>query len=131
MRLTSTFPQAERFEQSHPPFLLATKLEAFESRGKGDFYGSRDFQDIIVLIDGREELQDEVNDAPDKLRAFVAGRFEQLARNQAFDSGIQGALLPGPETQERAELVVKRRIREMTRTAVPQPEGSSRTEGLR
>jgi UDP-glucose 4-epimerase len=37
-----------------PAYLLATKLEAFRSRGKDDLYGSRDFEDIIALIDGRE-----------------------------------------------------------------------------
>lgn len=36
-----------------PSFLLATKLEAFRTRDKLDFYGSRDFGDVVVLIDGR------------------------------------------------------------------------------
>lgn len=36
-----------------PPCLLATKLEAFKSRGREDLLGSRDFGDVIALIDGR------------------------------------------------------------------------------
>jgi predicted nucleotidyltransferase len=35
------------------PFFLATKLEAFKGRGKGDFSGSRDLEDLIAVVDGR------------------------------------------------------------------------------
>jgi hypothetical protein len=32
-----------------PPFLLATKLEAFASRGNADYVGSRDMADVVSL----------------------------------------------------------------------------------
>jgi hypothetical protein len=41
---------------TRPDYLLATKIEAFNGRGHEDFLGSRDFGDMISLIDGREEL---------------------------------------------------------------------------
>lgn len=41
-------------------YLLATKLEAFKGRGNRDFLGSRDFDDVIVLVDGSEELVHEL-----------------------------------------------------------------------
>ncbi len=123
-------PSGQTIRAVPPAFLLATKLEAFKSRGNGDFYGSRDFQDIVVLIDGREELPGEVARAPDRLREFVATEFETLMVDQSFDSGIQGALLPGPETQERAELVVRPRISQIV-AAAPHSQPGSQTEGLR
>ena len=43
------------------PYFLATKIEAFESRGEGDFYGSHDLEEIITLLDGREFLFDEIS----------------------------------------------------------------------
>ena len=43
-----------------PANLLATKLEAFAGRGGGDFLASRDFEDVVALVDGREELAEEV-----------------------------------------------------------------------
>jgi predicted nucleotidyltransferase len=41
------------------PFFLATKLEAFRTRGREDFMASHDLEDIIALVDGRSELVEE------------------------------------------------------------------------
>ena len=45
-----------------PPYLMATKLETFKGRGRGDFLGSRDCADVVALLDGglSEGLSDEV-----------------------------------------------------------------------
>jgi hypothetical protein len=34
---------------------VATKLEAFASRGGGDFLTSHDLEDVLNIVDGREE----------------------------------------------------------------------------
>lgn len=44
----------------NPVYFIATKLEAFKGRGNSDPMSSRDIEDILNLIDGREELQAEV-----------------------------------------------------------------------
>ncbi len=93
-----------------PPYLLATKLEAFRDRGKEDFYASRDFGDAIALIDGREELSAEIAVAAEPLREYVSGRLDELSRHPNFDYGIEGALPFGPEAKERVEMVVWPRI---------------------
>ena len=109
----SLLPSGRAIATIPPPFLLATKLEAFGTRGKRDFYGSRDFGDVVALIDGRVELADEVGVAPEPLRVYVADQIEELLRHPHFDNGIEGALA-GPEAFERLELVVRPRIAEIT-----------------
>jgi hypothetical protein len=37
-----------------PPYFIATKLEAFRSRGGGDYTNSHDLEDLLTVIDGRE-----------------------------------------------------------------------------
>jgi hypothetical protein len=91
-------------------YLLATKLEAFRSRGKGDLYGSRDFEDVVSLIDGREELADELTVAPAELRAYVAEQLTELSQAETFDAAVEGALKGGSENRERFELVARPRI---------------------
>jgi hypothetical protein len=91
-----------------PPYLLATKLAAFASRGKGDYLASRDFGDIVALIDGREELVEEVADARDELRDYVRKQFSTMASDAYLESGISGALLPDEASQARASIVKQR-----------------------
>jgi hypothetical protein len=35
------------------PYFLATKLEAFDGRGSGDYLTSHDIEDLVAVIDGR------------------------------------------------------------------------------
>ncbi len=93
-----------------PPFLLATKLEAFASRGNGDPIASHDFEDVIALVDGREELVGEVRTAPPDVRAFLAQSLVALRGQHRFLDGAAGALLPDAASQARLEAVVLPRL---------------------
>lgn len=53
------------------PYFLATKLEAFKSRGQNDFYGSHDFEDIIYLIDNRTTIVSEILMSEDDLKQYI------------------------------------------------------------
>jgi len=59
------------------PCFIATKLEAFFSRGNGDHLMSKDIEDILAVVDGREEILEEMKfSAPDVggfVRASIAG----------------------------------------------------------
>jgi len=46
-----------------PVYFCASKLEAFAGRGKNDFSGSRDLEDLIAVVDGRSELVGEIQTA--------------------------------------------------------------------
>lgn len=99
-----------------PPYLVATKLEAFAGRGRDDYIASRDFADIVTLLDGRAELIREIAEAPAALRTYLTS---ELTRHQAhwrFMDGIYAALLPDDASQARAERVVIPRINEITST---------------
>ncbi|HVQ59174.1 MAG TPA: nucleotidyl transferase AbiEii/AbiGii toxin family protein [Solirubrobacterales bacterium] len=107
-------PSRARIQAAPPAYLLATKLEAFRSRGKGDLYGSRDFEDIISLIDGRGELVVEVSQCPEDLRGYVSEQLQELSGAEFFDSAAEGALKGGLETRERYETIVRPRIEALT-----------------
>lgn len=83
---------------------VATKLEAFASRGGGDFLSSHDLEDVLNIVDGREELAAEMSKAPDDLRQAVATAFGQLLQNQDFANVLPG-LIAEPE---RAGLITER-----------------------
>ena len=93
------------------PWFLATKLEAFTGRGNGDYLGSRDIEDIVAVIDGRDGLVDEVRAAPEELRIFLEAQFATLLREPSFVTSIVGHV--AGESQ-RAEIVIDR-LREIAR----------------
>lgn len=104
-------PSAARIRAVSPPYLLATKLEAFNGRGSRDFLGSRDFGDIIALVDGRQELVDEVAHAPDDVRTYIATELTDHLADPRFADGLFGALRPDVASQGRAEVIVLPRLR--------------------
>jgi len=107
-------PSGARIRAASPPYLLATKLEAFKGRGHRDFLGSHDFGDIIALIDGREELIDEVAQAPDDVRTFIAAELADLLEDPRFADGLFGAMQPDAASQARIDDVVMPRLRALT-----------------
>jgi predicted nucleotidyltransferase len=72
----------------NPPYFLATKLEAYKGRGKGDTLSSHDIEDLLTLIDGRESLIDEVRTAPEELRGYLAEEFSQLLQDTNFEYAV-------------------------------------------
>jgi hypothetical protein len=103
-------PSGREIKAVPPAFLVATKLEAFRSRGEGDLFASHDFEDVITLVDRRAEIVGEIHGAPLDLREFVAAELGELLDEGDFDPAGEGALSGGPETQARFEQIVRPRI---------------------
>ncbi|MCK6376874.1 MAG: hypothetical protein L6Q69_22630 [Zoogloea sp.] len=75
---------------------VATKLEAFADRGGGDFLSSHDLEDVLNIVDGREELASEMAAAPADVRQAVAAAFGPLLASPDFANVLPG-LLAEPE----------------------------------
>lgn len=73
-----------------PTYFLATKIEAFSGRGNGDPY-HKDVEDIIILIDGRPELLEEVRKASDELKQYIADGIGSLAKLSGIDYAIESS----------------------------------------
>lgn len=90
---------------------IATKLDAYAGRGKGDLY-HHDIEDIIAVVDGRATLLDELAAEPKELRAFVATKLEAL-----FVEGLAEVIerhLPGDRANQARAPMVLARLRRMT-----------------
>lgn len=108
-----TLPSGASIRATPPAYLLATKIEAFNGRGHGDFLGSRDFDDMITLIDGREELVAEVLQSEPGIRSYVATELRRLSEHPRFREGISAALRADFASQARAEAVVLPRLEQL------------------
>jgi hypothetical protein len=84
--------EAERVEvvsgkfawRASAPCFVATKFEAFFSRGNGDYLLSKDIEDILAVIDGRAEILDEIKVSAYDVRGFVSQSCRQLLADWRF-----------------------------------------------
>jgi hypothetical protein len=90
------------------PYLLATKIEAFKTRGNSDFLGSHDFEDIITVIAGRIEIADEVCLATKNLKTHLKQFFAEIINDDNFRTALPGHLNDGPVTIQRIQTVQNR-----------------------
>lgn len=88
------------------PYFLATKLEAFKTRGKSDYYASHDFEDIMSILDGRIEIIEEIFSADVELRDYLVNAFLEIDRSPAFKGAIPGHFVQyGNYADGRIEMV--------------------------
>jgi hypothetical protein len=91
-----------------PPVFLATKLEAFKDRGKGDFYMSHDLEDMITLTDGRANIVDEIARSPQEIRKFVAEGFAVLLKHPDFQDALPGHMPKMAGSEKRLSQVIEK-----------------------
>lgn len=72
-----------------PPLFIATKLEAYLGRGNDDPLGSHDLEDILNLVDGREELLAEIENSDEDIRNYIAAQIGALLAHEDFDYAVQ------------------------------------------
>ena len=84
------------------PLFIATKLEAFKGRGRGNYLGSHDLEDIITIVDGRAQLEADLQSTPKDIQNYLAEEFTILLSTPAFVESISGHLPPDRASQMRA-----------------------------
>ncbi|MER8734165.1 hypothetical protein NKH28_30910 [Mesorhizobium sp. M1227] len=90
-----------------PPLFVATKLETYRRRGEADLIGSRDAEDILLLVDGREELVEEIAGAELEIRIYIAEQIAEMLADPNFDHFLEGNIR-GPAG--RADIVYDRLV---------------------
>ena len=90
------------------PTFIATKFEAFFSRGEDDFLKSKDMEDILAVVDGRAELPSELHRAPREAAMFVRKCFSEILSRRVFRD-----CLPYLVPDDGREQVVLRRLESM------------------
>jgi hypothetical protein len=106
--ITHELPGALRIRVVTAPFFLATKIEAFRGRGKGDFAVSHDLEDLIFVIDGHASIADDVRSQSVPLREYLRAEFRDLLGASSFIDALPGYLMPDPASQARLDLVLRR-----------------------
>lgn len=72
------------------PHFIASKLEAFKNRGRGDGRTSTDFEDIIYVLANRMAIWKEMREASEELRTYLRKEFTELAGKQYLEEWVEG-----------------------------------------
>ena len=91
-----------------PAYFIATKLEAFYGRGKGDYYGSHDLEDLIAVVDGRQSILGEIEMTTPALRSYLKEKLGALLNDPIFCYAVEGHLPGDPGSQARVPDLLQR-----------------------
>lgn len=69
-------PSGQKIDIFPVSYLLASKIEAFNSRGNHNFYTSHDVEDIVLLLDGCPYLENQIQQADKKVKNFIKEWFK-------------------------------------------------------
>jgi hypothetical protein len=69
-------------------YFVASKLEAFKSRGNNDGRTSTDFEDIIFVLNTRNAIWQDLQDAPKEVNEYLKLEFSKLLINPYFDEWV-------------------------------------------
>lgn len=95
------------------PYFLATKLEAFKTRGKSDYYASHDFEDIVSILDGRLEIITEIHEADTELKIHLINSFKDIDNSLAFRGAIPGHFVQYGNYADDRIAMVEQKIKEI------------------
>jgi len=88
------------------PAYLATKFEAFNSRGS-DYRTSHDFEDIIYVLDNRLTIVHEVQNAHIEIREFLKSEMKKILRNKFLEEILNSHIHPLMQ-KERFPIVLEK-----------------------
>ncbi|OGS11972.1 MAG: hypothetical protein A2234_10275 [Elusimicrobia bacterium RIFOXYA2_FULL_58_8] len=105
--ISITLPGGQQVRIFSLPYFLASKLEAFNDRGHGDFLTSPDMEDIITVLDGAEHIAEEISTAPAKVKKYLVGQFKEFLQDDRFTESLEGNLRSPAGTAARVERIKK------------------------
>lgn len=87
------------------PYFLATKLEAFKSRGHHDYRTSSDFEDIVYVFENNTGLSGHLAQTTGALRQYLKVQFARLVTDPDFEEGLYSHLEPFHAKASSTEII--------------------------
>lgn len=71
-----------------PSYFIASKIEAFKSRGSNDGRTSSDFEDIVFVLENRFSIWDDLQQCDEALKEYLKNEFKNFLANALFEEWI-------------------------------------------
>ena len=71
----------EQIKIFSPAYFIASKLEAFKGRGNNDGRTSKDFEDIVFVLQNRSKIWKEITESESEVKDYLIRTFTELMKN--------------------------------------------------
>ena len=82
------------------PYFIASKIEAFKSRGLNNYLFSSDFEDIVYVLENNSNVSTLIKEAPQEIVEYLKKAFEDFRNNPNFEEGLFAHLEPYTQLQQ-------------------------------
>lgn len=103
-----TLPSGRIIRLISAPAFIASKFEAFQTRGQSDFALSHDFEDIINVIEGRATIVPEIAASIPALQHYLAAQFSEVIRREDFHNMLPGLVAYDALHGQRVAAIMQR-----------------------
>lgn len=77
------------------PYFVASKWEAYKSRGKNDYRTSKDFEDLVYILENADDFEEQMRNAPEHLKAYLNQELTPIIYKDDFEEGLYAHLEGG------------------------------------
>ncbi|MFO8022312.1 MAG: nucleotidyl transferase AbiEii/AbiGii toxin family protein [Perlabentimonas sp.] len=98
--------EGETIQIFSAPYFLATKFEAYNNRGK-EIKTSHDFEDIIYVINNRDDIVDDIAKTDAEVRQFLKTEIKKLLSNKLIEEILSYHIVPS-DFEYRYPLVLEK-----------------------
>lgn len=90
-----------------PIYFVATKLEAFRGRGRGDYEASHDLEDLLAVLAGLPALREAIGASDSGVGREVRAELVALCGDERFIDGVPGHFEGDAAGQRRADAILR------------------------
>lgn len=82
------------------PFFIASKIEAFKSRGQNNYLFSSDFEDIVYILENNANISPLIAESPKDVKQYLTQCFREFLKDAEFEEGVSAHLEPITQVQQ-------------------------------
>lgn len=77
------------------PYFVVSKWEAFKSRGNNDYRTSKDFEDLVYILENADNFEEQIRQAPAHLQEYLREQLVPIINKDDFEEGLYAHLTGG------------------------------------
>jgi predicted nucleotidyltransferase len=82
------------------PFFIASKIEAFKSRGQSNYLFSTDFEDIVYVLENNSNIVSLILESPQDVKQYLKKCISDFLQDAEFEEGVSAHLEPITQAQQ-------------------------------